>query len=149
MKSYFENDLGNCAMNLNQCAELACGINKMPTKSPVDIDTIVRTVANYYKMFETELTENTRKRDVVNPRQIAMYFALKYSNKSLGNIGKEIGNKDHATVLHAYKMVGNLIFAEKGYISQLNDIKNRLKPFDGQIINKTNWDFKNKFTKFA
>ncbi len=56
--------------------------------------------------FET-MKSKTRKREIVQCRQLAMYFSKQMTKNSLAMIGKHCGNKDHATVLHACKTVNN------------------------------------------
>jgi len=68
------------------------------------------------------LKSKTRKREVVQARQISMYFAKSLTKSSLATIGMHCGGKDHATVLHACRTVNNLIDTDKrfkGYISEL------------------------------
>ena len=59
-------------------------------------------------MDVTTLQSKTRKRHIVQARQLAMFFAKKLTKASLANIGQQIGHRDHATVLHACKTVDNL-----------------------------------------
>jgi len=59
----------------------------------------------------------------VQARQLAMYFAKKYTKASLSSIGSQIGKRDHATVLHACKTVSNLSETDRvfrGYVEDLN-----------------------------
>lgn len=73
------------------------------------IEIILVEVCRYYKLEPSICLSKTNKREIVQPRQIAMYFAKKMTNLSLSVIGAKIGWKDHATVLHACKTIGNLI----------------------------------------
>lgn len=69
---------------------------------------IIDKVCDHYQMPKELLVSNTRKREVVWPRQIAMSLLKKYTNLSNAAIGFEFGGKDHATVLHARKVVDNM-----------------------------------------
>jgi chromosomal replication initiation ATPase DnaA len=68
----------------------------------------------------------TRKRHVVQARQLAMFFAKKFTKASLANIGSQIGDRDHATVLHACKTVDNLVATDKQFKKYMEDIHKKL-----------------------
>ena len=72
------------------------------------------------------LQSKTRKRHIVQARQLAMFFAKKYTKASLASIGSQIGKRDHATVLHACKTVNNLIDTDKQFRAFVNDIEKKL-----------------------
>jgi len=74
-----------------------------------DVSLIKNYVYSFMCIDEKKAENKTRKREIVKARQIAMFFAKLKSKKSLNYIGKSIGGKDHATVLHAIKVVNNLI----------------------------------------
>ncbi len=97
------------------------------TKREITIDYIQKVVCDYFEMNVDILQSKTRKREIVQARQIAMYFSKNLTNSSLSTIGAQIGGKDHATVLHAYKTVINLAETNKEYKSQVGDIEKKLK----------------------
>ncbi|MBQ1696219.1 MAG: chromosomal replication initiator protein DnaA, partial [Bacteroidales bacterium] len=110
--------------------ELAKGmIDKLVknTQREISIDYIQKVVCNYFSMSVDVLSSKTRKREIVQARQIAMYFAKNMTKCSLAVIGNAIGNKDHATVLHACKTVNNLIDTDKNFKQDLEEIEKRLK----------------------
>jgi chromosomal replication initiator protein len=72
------------------------------------IDEIQRKVADYYGLRLSDLLSERRSRDVARPRQIAMYLAKKLTPRSLPEIGRRFGNRDHTTVMHAVKKVDEL-----------------------------------------
>uniref|UniRef100_UPI003340E0EF chromosomal replication initiator protein DnaA n=1 Tax=Sandarakinorhabdus sp. TaxID=1916663 RepID=UPI003340E0EF len=72
------------------------------------IDDIQRKVADYYGLKMAELLSERRSRDVARPRQIAMYLAKKLTPRSLPEIGRRFGNRDHTTVMHAVKKITEL-----------------------------------------
>ena len=72
------------------------------------------------------LISNSRKREIVQARQIAMYFAKKYTKDSLTSIGNVIGKRNHATVLHACKTVQDLIETDKTFRHTIEEIENQL-----------------------
>ena len=69
---------------------------------------------------------NNRRRHIVQARQIAMYFAKKFTKASLASIGSQIGRRDHATVLHACKTVDNLSFTDKQFRKYVEDLNQKL-----------------------
>ncbi|MCK9254866.1 MAG: chromosomal replication initiator protein DnaA [Bacteroidales bacterium] len=97
------------------------------TRREVSIDYIQKVVCNYFSMPVETLASKTRKREIVQARQIAMYFAKTMTKSSLAAIGSAIGNKDHATVLHAFKTVNNLIDTDKKFKADVEEIEKRLK----------------------
>ena len=76
-------------------------------------------------LIET-MKSKTRKREIVQCRQLAMYFSKQKTKNSLAMIGKHCGNKDHATVLHACKTVNNLADTDKRFKGYLSDIEKKL-----------------------
>ena len=95
------------------------------TAREVSIDYIQKMVCDYFDLPIELLKSKTRKREVVQARQIAMYFAKKMTKSSLANIGMHCGGKDHATVLHACKTVNNLIGSIKSLT--IDHIKKTIK----------------------
>lgn len=72
------------------------------------IDEIQRKVADYYGLKVADLLSERRAREVARPRQIAMYIAKKMTPRSLPEIGRRFGKRDHTTVMHAVKKVEQL-----------------------------------------
>jgi len=99
------------------------------TKREITIDYIQKVVCDYFDMNIDVLQSKTRKREIVQARQIAMYFSKNLTSSSLSTIGSQIGGKDHATVLHAYKTVSNLTETSKEFKEYINDIERKLKVF--------------------
>lgn len=96
------------------------------TKREVSIDYIQKVVSEYFQMDVATLQSKTRKRHIVQARQLAMYFAKKFTKASLASIGSQIGKRDHATVLHACKTVDNLSFTDKQFRKYVEDLNNKL-----------------------
>lgn len=97
------------------------------TRREISIDYIQKIVCEYFGLPSEVLQTKTRKREIVQARQIAMYFSKTLTKSSLSTIGSVIGGKDHATVLHACKTVNNLIETDKRFKNQVEDIEKRLK----------------------
>ena len=96
------------------------------TKREVSIDYIQKVVSDYFQMDVETLQSKTRRRHIVQARQLAMYFAKKYTKASLASIGNQIGKRDHATVLHACKTVDNLSFTDKQFRKYVEDLSQKL-----------------------
>lgn len=91
-------------------------------KREISIDYIQKIVSDYFQMDTETLRSKTRKRNIVQARQLAMFFAKKYTKSSLASIGSQIGDRDHATVLHACKTVDNLLETDKEFKKFHDDI---------------------------
>ena len=97
------------------------------SQKELSVDYIQQTVCEYYGLELEILQSKTRKREIVQARQIAMYFSKNLTNSSLSAIGSKIGKKDHATVLHACKTISNLIETDRDIKSQIREIEAQLK----------------------
>ena len=96
-------------------------------KSPITIDTIQRTVCDYFNIPEDLIRAKTRKQEVVNARQVAMYLAKELTNSSLKTIGLHFGGRDHSTVIHAYQAVEDQMRLDQKYQANVTNIKRRLQ----------------------
>ena len=96
------------------------------TKREVSIDYIQKVVSDYFQMDVSTLQSKTRKRHIVQARQLAMFFAKKFTKASLASIGSQIGKRDHATVLHACKTVNNLSSTDKQFRKYVEDLSKKL-----------------------
>ena len=96
------------------------------TKKEVSIDYIQKVVSDYFQMDVETLQSKTRKRHIVQARQLAMFFAKKYTKASLASIGSQIRKRDHATVLHACKTVDNLSSTDKQFKKYVDDLAGKL-----------------------
>jgi chromosomal replication initiator protein len=104
-------------------------INKLVkcTVREITVDYITKVVCDYFNLTTDSLHFKTRKREIVQARQIAMYFSKNLTKSSLAAIGSQIGGKDHATVLHACRTVANLKDTDKNFRVYLDEIDNKLK----------------------
>lgn len=96
------------------------------TKREVSIEYIQKVVSDYFEMDVATLQSKTRKRHIVQARQLAMFFAKKFTKASLASIGSQIGKRDHATVLHACKTVDNLGETDKQFKKYIDDLTKKL-----------------------
>jgi chromosomal replication initiator protein len=93
----------------------------------LSVEKIQETVCNYFNMKQALIQTASRKREIVLARQITMYLAKKYTDSSFSHIGKIVGGRDHATVLHACKTVKDQIEINKTFRSTVETIEDSLK----------------------
>lgn len=96
------------------------------TAREVSIDYIQKVVCDYFDLPIELLKSKTRKREVVQARQIAMYFAKSMTKSSLATIGMHCGGKDHATVLHACRTVNNLMETDKRFKVYISELEKKI-----------------------
>ncbi|MBP5548745.1 MAG: chromosomal replication initiator protein DnaA [Bacteroidales bacterium] len=97
------------------------------TSREITIDYIQKIVCDYFKLPIESIQSTTRKREIVQARQLTMYFAKKMTKSSLAIIGLQCGNKDHATVLHACKTVANLNETDKQFHYWVDELERKIK----------------------
>lgn len=98
---------------------------KKPTEE-LTVNKIQQVVCDHFKISEELLQTKTRKREVVQARQLAMYFSKNYTKYSLSYIGNQIGKKDHATVLYACKAVADLMETDRNFKTHVEEIQRKL-----------------------
>ena len=91
-------------------------------KKTITIDEIIKKVSEFYGVEPAAINTRSRKREVVLVRQVSMFLAKKYLDMSTSKIGQYVGDRDHATVLHACKTITNLAETDKQFRSELNEI---------------------------
>ncbi|EEA93616.1 chromosomal replication initiator protein DnaA [Pseudovibrio sp. JE062] len=92
----------------------------------VKIEDIQRVVSKHYNVTKADLLSARRTRTIVRPRQIAMYLAKMMTPRSLPEIGRRFGNRDHTTVLHAVRKIEELSKADNGLAQELELLKRML-----------------------
>lgn len=97
------------------------------TNREVTIEYIQKVICDYFNIPIDSIQSHTRKREIVQARQLTMYFAKKMTKSSLAIIGLQCGNKDHATVLHACKTVANLAETDKQFRYWIDELEKRFK----------------------
>ena len=95
-------------LTLERIDEILGHIYRTGEPKRVRIEDIQRIVARHYNVSKTELLSNRRTRTIVKPRQIAMYLAKVMTPRSLPEIGRRFGGRDHTTVLHAVRKIEGL-----------------------------------------
>ncbi len=75
----------------------------------IKIDDILRIISKHFGVNRSDLLSSRRNRSIVRPRQIGMYLAKQLTSRSLPEIGRRFGNRDHTTVLHAIRKIDQLM----------------------------------------
>ena len=92
----------------------------------VTISIIQDVVSSYFNLRIEDLKSQRRTRNVVYPRQIAMYLSRKLTDMSLPKIGEEFGGRDHTTVIHAYEKISENLKIDDSLQQTVNDITKKL-----------------------
>ena len=93
----------------------------------VKIEDIQRTVARQYNVSRADLLSSRRTANVVRPRQIAMYLAKTLTLRSLPEIGRRFGGRDHTTVLHAVRKIEGLVDSDSTLAEEIELLKRLLQ----------------------
>jgi chromosomal replication initiator protein len=93
----------------------------------VRIEEIQCIVARHYNVSRSDLLSSRRTANVVRPRQIAMYLARTLTPRSLPEIGRRFGGRDHTTVLHAVRKIESLIGTDNSLAAEIEVLKNQLQ----------------------
>jgi chromosomal replication initiator protein len=92
----------------------------------VNAKRIIHSVANFYDLKERELISTSRKKEIVVPRQIAMYLLRKELKASFPFIGRKLGGKDHTTAIHAYEKISKEIDKDESLGEEIGLIRQRI-----------------------
>jgi len=93
----------------------------------VKIEDIQRLVANHYNVSRADILSSRRTATVVRPRQIAMYLAKQLTLRSLPEIGRRFGGRDHTTVLHAVRKIDGLVARDTSLAGEIEHLKRMLQ----------------------
>jgi chromosomal replication initiator protein len=105
-------------------------VNNMLTNTTLNkrsTQVLLQTVSNYFNLLPEELTSKARDRKTSLARHIAMYLLREDYGNLLTEIGKHLGNRSHATVLHGYRQIANSISSNTQLLKQVEDIRNQIK----------------------
>ena len=93
----------------------------------VTIEEIQKRVAEHFTIRLTDMSSARRARAVARPRQVAMYLAKQLTQRSLPEIGRRFGNRDHTTVMHAVSRVGELMIRDAGFAEDVELLRRMLE----------------------
>ena len=92
----------------------------------ITIESIQEIVGEHLSIEVEQMKAKTRKRDIVQARQIAMFFAKEMTRHSLKSIGIHFGGRDHSTVIHALQTVNDLVATDKYFKQSVSEIRKRI-----------------------
>ncbi len=93
----------------------------------VSIQEIQKRVCEHYNIKVSEMSSARRARNIARPRQVAMYLAKQLTSKSLPDIGRHFGDRDHTTVMHAVSRVTELMGADAGFAEDVELLRRTLE----------------------
>jgi len=93
----------------------------------VSIEEIQKKVAEHYNIRLTDMASARRARAVARPRQVAMFLAKQLTSRSLPEIGRRFGNRDHTTVMHAVSRITELMSADAGFAEDVTLLRKMLE----------------------
>ena len=118
--------LNNTKPDINQIKSVLISVITPPKKRGVSAKKIVEVVSDFYNVTPEDLVKQSRKKEYVNPRQVAMYIIRKELETSLPSIGDLFGGRDHTTVIHAIDKIDRLIKEKSGVRQEIDLIRDRL-----------------------
>lgn len=96
-------------------------------QSDVSVDFIQKTVSEYFKVDLEAMKGKVKKREIVIPRQVAMYFCKRYTQLTLALIGENFGGRDHSTVIHALESVEDMMKTDSNFKASVEELGKKLK----------------------
>jgi chromosomal replication initiator protein len=96
-------------------------------QADVSVDFIQKTVSEYFKVDLDSMKGKVKKREIVIPRQVAMYFCKRYTQLTLALIGENFGGRDHSTVIHALESVEDMMKTDANFKSSVEELGKKLK----------------------
>ncbi len=120
-KIFAENEI-----TLDSAREALGAYNNKPNLGS-NIDQIKQAVADFYGIRIEDLASKNRERRIARPRQIAMYLAKNHTKESLPKIGSAFGGKNHATVIHANKLVRQMIDSDAKMLQEIKSLEEKIR----------------------
>jgi chromosomal replication initiator protein len=118
--------LNNTRPTIEQVKSILVNVITPPKKRGVSAKKIIEVVSDFYNVSPEDLLKQSRKKEYVNPRQIAMYIIRKELETSLPSIGEFFGGRDHTTVIHAIDKIERVIKERSGLKQEIELIRDRL-----------------------
>ncbi len=119
-------ELNNIAPSLEIASNILKNALVVHSETTLNADQILKTVADFFNINMEDLKGKVRKKEIANPRQIAMYLIREEINQSYPKIAEIIGKKDHTTIIHAYQKIKKEIKENETTQQQVNLIREKL-----------------------
>jgi len=101
--------------------------NSIKPKKNISIKEVVKIVADFYTIEENSIYDKTRRKEIVQARQMIMYILREEFGVSYPLIGQKLGGKDHTTVIHSYEKIKNELKKDSNLLDELNQLKAMFK----------------------
>ena len=101
--------------------------SRYTTGQRLTVDRIQKAVCEEFRVTLTDMTSKRRARVIARPRQVAMYLSKKLTKRSLPDIGRRFGGRDHTTVMHAVKRIDSLRAEDPAFNAQIEAVETALK----------------------
>ena len=99
----------------------------IPPKKIISPEKIIKITASFYGLKEKEILTCSRKKEIVKPRQVAMYLIREELKSSFPFIGRKFGGKDHTTAIHSYNKIRQEITVNENLLEEINLIKEQIR----------------------
>jgi chromosomal replication initiator protein len=119
-------DMTGQALNLEITQDILSDVLRSYERR-ITIDEIQRKVAEHYGLKMQDMHSARRARNVARPRQVAMFLCKKLTSRSLPEIGRKFGGRDHTTVMHAVRKIDELMSDDQPFADEVNAVRRVLK----------------------
>jgi chromosomal replication initiator protein len=121
-----QSSLNKVDISLELARSLVAGFaNRKPRE--ITIELIQQAVGDYYNISVEDMQSKSRRREITQARQVAMYFAKEMTSLSLKGIGKHFGGRDHSTVIHGIQTVKDLSETDREYRDKVEEVRKQLE----------------------
>lgn len=98
--------------------------NNTQTKKSLSVKEVIKLIAEYYSTSEENLYKKSRRKEIVHPRQVAMYILREVYDISYPSIGDKFGGRDHTTVMHSVDKIKKDLLVDKRLVDEVQDLRN-------------------------
>lgn len=117
----------NSQITMDLVKEVLKNIIREHDRKILSIEGIQREVANYFGIKIQDLKSVKKQKNIAMPRQIAMFFARRYTGASFPEIGEKFGGKDHSTVIHAVRKIESLMGEDLTLKNTINEVSRKIE----------------------
>ena len=114
-------------IDLALCRKVVENAVNVPDDDKLSVEDVEERVCQFYNLDREVLESKSRKQEVSKARQVTMYLAKKYTEASLAHIGEVLGNRNHATVIHGIKAVGDWMEFDAGIRNEIRHIESHFE----------------------
>ena len=120
--------LGNKEINIKLAEEALKDLISPNTAREISPETIIQVVADHYKCSPTDIASKKKNKEIVYPRQIAMYLCRTMTTCPLQQIGRYLGNRDHTTIIHGYEKINRDLESNEALANTIEILKKKIYP---------------------